>query len=57
MEEILLAFLLTAATAIVLNVIFEKFGIPTIIGYIITGTVASELFELRSVWNLALNTL
>ena len=48
MEEILLAFLLTAATAIVLNVIFEKFGIPTIIGYIITGTVASELFEFKS---------
>ncbi|MBE9852425.1 potassium transporter [Campylobacter concisus] len=48
MEQILEGFLLVAAISVALNVIFKKFQIPTIIGYIVTGTLISEFFNLKS---------
>ncbi|MCW1334585.1 cation:proton antiporter [Campylobacter jejuni] len=39
-------FLITVAIAIVLNVIFKKFEIPTIIGYIAAGEIISEIYHL-----------
>ncbi|MGP1485116.1 MAG: cation:proton antiporter domain-containing protein [Campylobacter sp.] len=48
LEQFLLAFLLTVFLSIALNVILKKFEIPTIIGYIITGTIISEFFYLKS---------
>lgn len=47
-EHFLPAFLLTVFLSIILNVILKKYEIPTIIGYIITGTVISEFFNLKS---------
>ncbi|MCR4941959.1 MAG: cation:proton antiporter [Campylobacter sp.] len=48
METFLLAFLITISLSIVLNVIFKKFEIPTIIGYIVTGVAISEIFGFQS---------
>ncbi|MBE3022211.1 cation:proton antiporter [Campylobacter sp. 7477a] len=48
MEKILLAFLLATALSIVLNVVFKKFAIPTIIGYIVTGTIISGFMNIKS---------
>ena len=52
LEHFLPAFLLTVFLSILLNVILKKFEIPTIIGYIITGTIISEFFNLKSDENL-----
>lgn len=41
-------FLVTAAIAIVLNVILKKFEIPTIIGYIVAGEIISEFYHLSN---------
>lgn len=46
MDNFLEIFLITAALAIVLNVIFKKFEIPTIIGYIAAGEIISEIYHL-----------
>ncbi|MDO4674159.1 cation:proton antiporter [Campylobacter sp.] len=45
MYDFLEIFLIASGSAIVLNVIFKKFEIPTIIGYIITGIVISYLYN------------
>lgn len=44
MDNFLEIFLITVAIAIVLNVIFKKFEIPTIIGYIAAGEIISEIY-------------
>ncbi|EAJ0465899.1 potassium transporter, partial [Campylobacter coli] len=46
MDNFLEIFLITAALAIVLNVIFKKFEIPTIIGYIAAGEIISKIYHL-----------
>jgi len=35
-------------TSLVINMIFKRFGITPIIGYILTGAIASEVFHLKS---------
>lgn len=44
MDEFLTLFLTAVAVAVVLNVILKKFGIPTIIGYIVTGLFVREFY-------------
>lgn len=44
MENFLELFLWTAACTVILNVIFKRYDIPTIIGYIFTGIVISKFF-------------
>jgi len=44
MENLLLAIFLTIAIATILNILLRKFDISHIIGYIITGTIISNLF-------------
>lgn len=39
-------FLVATACAVILNVLFKKYAIPTIIGYIVTGVIISKVFEL-----------
>ncbi|MCD8213870.1 MAG: cation:proton antiporter, partial [Campylobacter sp.] len=46
--DFLLILLITIAISVVLNVLFNKFSIPTIIGYIVTGVILSEVLDLRS---------
>lgn len=46
-------FLITAAIAIVLNVILKKFEIPTIIGYIAAGEIISEIYHLSNTGEIA----
>jgi len=45
MYDFLEIFLVAALSAIILNVIFKKFEIPTIIGYIITGIIISQAYH------------
>ncbi|KAA6234502.1 potassium transporter [Campylobacter sp. LR264d] len=45
MDIVLKAFLIASFSAIVLNVIFKKFELPTIIGYIIAGIIISQLYH------------
>ena len=47
MDSIIVLFLTATASAVVLNVLFKRFHIPTIIGYIVTGTFISQLFGLH----------
>ncbi|WP_024954482.1 cation:proton antiporter [Sulfurospirillum arcachonense] len=44
MENLLLIIFLTIAIATVLNIILKRFEISHIIGYIITGTIISDIF-------------
>ncbi|HED6851100.1 TPA: cation:proton antiporter [Campylobacter coli] len=53
MDNFLEIFLITAAIAIVLNVIFKKFEIPTIIGYIAAGEIISEIYHLSGKGEIA----
>ncbi|PSM51687.1 potassium:proton antiporter [Campylobacter blaseri] len=46
MELFLEIFLVITALAIVLNVIFKLFDIPTIIGYIVTGIAISHMYDM-----------
>ncbi|KEA46685.1 potassium transporter [Campylobacter mucosalis] len=48
METFLIAFLLTISLSIALNIIFKKFNIPTIIGYIVTGVVIADFFYYKA---------
>lgn len=48
MEFFLELFLVVSALAIVLNVIFKMFEIPTIIGYIATGICLSHIYDLTN---------
>ncbi len=45
MESILLIIFISLAIATVLNLIFKKLSISHIIGYIITGTIISNIFN------------
>ncbi|MCX2682481.1 cation:proton antiporter [Campylobacter sp. MIT 21-1685] len=45
MDNFLGIFLVAATSAIVLNVIFKRFEIPSIIGYIITGILISQVYD------------
>ncbi|MBZ7994675.1 cation:proton antiporter [Campylobacter canadensis] len=48
MKGFLEIFLITAAIAIVLNVVLKKFSIPTIIGYIFTGLIVGLSFNIHT---------
>lgn len=48
MNSFIMIFLVASAFAIGLNVILKKFNIPTIISYILTGTIISYIFNLHS---------
>lgn len=47
MNSLIVLFLTASALAVVLNVLFKRFEIPTIIGYIVTGTFISQLYGLH----------
>lgn len=47
MHDILLYGTLALATSIILNLVLKRFGIPQIIGYIMTGTIIVYAFDLR----------
>ncbi len=53
MENIILLFLVSTAIAVILNVIFKRFDIPTIIGYVLTGVAISQIFSLKGDENLS----
>lgn len=46
MENLLLIILTTILIATFLNVVLKRFDIPTVIGYIIAGTIISQIFGL-----------
>ncbi len=46
MENLLLIILTTILIATLLNVVLKRFDIPTVIGYIIAGTIISQIFGL-----------
>lgn len=48
MTLFLTLFLSASAIAILLNVIFKRFQIPTIIGYVLTGAIIAQIFKLHS---------
>ena len=45
MDSIYLFIFITLAIATVFNIVLKKFSISHIIGYIITGTIISDLFD------------
>ena len=45
MDNVLFTLFLTISIATVLNIILKKFGISHIIGYILTGTIISYIFN------------
>ncbi len=45
MEHILLGLIVTIAIATVINVFLKKLDIPTVIGYIFTGLIITQLFD------------
>ena len=45
MESILFILFISLSIATVLNIIFKRFSISHILGYIITGTLISTLFN------------
>lgn len=45
MENFLQIFLIATSSVIILNVIFKKFEIPTIIAYIVTGIIISQIYH------------
>ncbi|MBN2964184.1 cation:proton antiporter [Sulfurospirillum sp. T05] len=47
MESFLSIFLIAVALAVALNVLLKRFNIPTIIGYIATGAVIAQVFDLH----------
>lgn len=48
MELFLVLFLISIAIAVLLNVVFKKFEIPSIIGYVLTGSIITQIFDLHS---------
>lgn len=48
MDAFLELFLVAAALAVVLNVLFKRFSIPTIIGYIATGICIAQIYSLKN---------
>ena len=53
MDNLLLIILTATMIATFLNLILRRFHVPTIIGYILTGTLISYMFALRT--NVELN--
>lgn len=51
--DFLLGLLITIAISVALNVIFNKFSVPTIIGYIVTGVLISEVLDFKSTDDVA----
>ncbi len=47
MPSLIPILIATVALATVLNVLLKRFGIPTVIGYIVTGTVIGTIFDVR----------
>ncbi|SFV54151.1 Glutathione-regulated potassium-efflux system protein KefB [hydrothermal vent metagenome] len=45
MEHLLLGLIITITIATVVNVFLKKFDIPTVIGYIFTGLIISQIFN------------
>jgi len=45
MEHLLIGIIVTIAIATVVNVFLKKFDIPTVIGYIFTGLIISQIFD------------
>lgn len=45
MEQLLLGIIITIAISTVVNVFLKKIDIPTVIGYIITGLIISQIFH------------
>ncbi|MCF2947895.1 cation:proton antiporter [Paraglaciecola aquimarina] len=52
MDSILLIIFVSLAIATVLNIVFKKLSVSHIIGYIITGTIISNLFNFNGSENL-----
>ena len=48
MDNLVYIFIIAAGAAILFNLIFRRYGIPTIIGYIATGIFISQLFGLKN---------
>ncbi len=57
MESLLPIFITTVFIATVINVMLKRFGIPTIIGYILSGLAISYLFGLQHIESDQLNHL
>ena len=53
MDSILLIIFISLAIASVLNLVLKKFSISHIIGYIITGTIISNIFDFNGSENLS----
>jgi CPA2 family monovalent cation:H+ antiporter-2 len=49
MEHILLAIFLAISFATIFNIIFKKYGISHIIGYILSGTIISYIFNFNGI--------
>lgn len=49
MEQILLAIFLAILLATIFNILFKKYGISHIIGYILSGTVISYIFNFNGI--------
>ncbi len=47
MQNLIPVLLTTVAIATGLNVVFKRFNIPTVIGYIFTGAIIGSLFEIQ----------
>jgi len=45
MEHLLIGLIVTIAIATVVNVFLKKFDIPTVIGYIFTGLIITQIFD------------
>jgi CPA2 family monovalent cation:H+ antiporter-2 len=48
MEHLLIGLIVTIAIATVVNVFLKKFDIPTVIGYIFTGLLISQIYDFGS---------
>ena len=53
MDSILLIIFISLAIACVLNLVLKKFSVSHIIGYIITGTIISNIFDFNGSENLS----
>jgi len=49
MENILLAIFLAISIATILNIIFKQYGVSHIIGYILSGTIISYIFNFNGI--------
>lgn len=49
MQSILFTLFLSIAISTIFNIVLKKFGISHIIGYILTGTLISYIFNFSSI--------